>query len=57
MKVTKVTFSHDRETKGTHRYAEDAPDDKLVVGNLYIKKQSIDGERPEKIEVTIKPVK
>lgn len=57
MKVTKITFTHDRDTKGTHRYAEDAKDGEHVVGNLYIRKDKVEGERPNKLEMTLKPVK
>lgn len=57
MKVTKITFTHERDTKGAHRFQEDAKEGEHVVGNLYIRKDKVEGERPDKIEMTLKPVK
>ena len=52
-KIAELTFDHERETKGTHRYAEQGDPDNLAVGTLYIRKSQLDGERPDKIKVVI----
>jgi len=57
MKPIKITFNHDRDTKGTHRFTEDAPEGQHVIGNLYIRKDKVEGDRPDKLEVTVKPAK
>lgn len=57
MKQTKLTFTHERDTKGAHRYQEDAADGEHTIGTLYVRKDQVDGERPDKLEVTLKPVK
>ena len=53
MKKQELTFSHLGDTKGTYRYSEDAADGEQVVGSLYLRKNKVEGDRPEKLKVTI----
>ena len=48
-----ATFTLEKETTGTVRYQEDAPDDNPVVGTLYVKKSALRGERPRRLTVVI----
>lgn len=48
-----LTFRHDKETTNTHRYKEETDGQPPIVGNIYIQKWAIEGERPDKIEVTL----
>lgn len=57
MKAIKLKFTHEKDTKGTHKFAEDAPEGKHTVGTLYIRKDAVDGECPSKLTVTITPAK
>lgn len=57
MKRKELTFTHDKDTKGTHRYAEDAKEGEHVIGNLYIRKDKMDGERPNKLKVVVTEAK
>lgn len=49
-----VKFSHEKDTKNTQVYAEDAGDGQEVIGKLYIKKTALGDGVPEKITVTVK---
>lgn len=49
--VATLTFSHEKDTKGTYKYAEDG--DNPTVGSLYIRKDKVSGERPDKLKVVI----
>jgi len=46
-----ATLTHAKETKGTHQYK--ATDDNPPVKTLYIQKTAIEGDRPDKITVTV----
>ena len=51
---TTLTFKHEKDTKGTHRYQEDS--EEPVIGTLYIRKDKmsrIAGELPGTLTVTI----
>lgn len=50
-KIADLTFSHEKDTKGTYKYNEDG--DNPVVGSLYIRKDKVSGDRPDKLKVTI----
>ncbi len=53
MKI-EISFSKEKETKGTVRYQEDGDRDDHMVGTLYVKKQAFDGAAyPETLNVTI----
>ena len=52
----KLKFTLEKETSGTYRYKEDSPkeDPKIVIGTLYVRKDSIKGGvAPKKLTVTI----
>ena len=49
-----IKFSHEKETKNTHVFAEDAGSGSDVVGKLYVQKSALGDEVPDKITVTIK---
>jgi hypothetical protein len=49
--IATLTFSHEKDTKGTYKYAEDG--DNPVVGSLYIRKDKVQGDRPDKLKVVI----
>ncbi len=52
-----IQFAFEKETKGTVRYKEEVPENEsFVVGTLYIRKDALGDERPQKIEVIIKTV-
>lgn len=52
-KIT-LSFTHEKDTKGTHRYAEDGEKGNHVVGTLYIKKKATGSEdAPKTLRVTI----
>lgn len=53
-KTLEISFTKERETKGTFVYAEDETDDAPVVGTLYLKKHAAKklGD-PETITITI----
>lgn len=46
-----ATLTHAKETKGTHQYL--ATDDDSAVKNLYLQKTAIEGDRPDKITLTV----
>ena len=46
-----ATLTHAKETKGTHQYT--ATDDNAQVKILYIQKTAIDGDRPDKVTLTV----
>lgn len=46
-----LTFSLERETKGTFRFAEDGDEPK--VGTLYVKKSVFGSKAPDALTVTI----
>ncbi len=48
----KTTLKHDRETKGTHVYKNDADD--APIPSLYIKKSAFKGEPPPSLTIDIK---
>ena len=43
-----------KETRNTVRYNADEKNDSAPIDSLYIKKFALNGQRPEKIEVTIR---
>ncbi len=48
-----LTFSHEKDTKGTRKYTEDErPGQAPVIGSLYVKKHV---QPPDKIQLTIEP--
>lgn len=54
---TVLTFTKERETKGTWRYKEDAAAADAVVGTLYLKKAAVEAlGSPEALQVTIEAV-
>jgi hypothetical protein len=56
-KSFEVTFTKDRETKGTFRYAEDESPERpeLFIGSLYVRKFALANlDMPEKITVAVK---
>lgn len=53
LKITR-TFTKDRETKNTVRYAEDG--DVVAVGTLYVQKSELEGKTPEQFQLTIQEV-
>lgn len=57
MKAITLKFIHEKDTKGTHKFSEDAPEGKHAVGSLYIRKDAVDGECPSKLTVKITPAK
>lgn len=48
-----VTFTYEKETKGTFRFKEDG--NAGVVGTLYVRKTAM-SEAPDKLKVTIEDV-
>lgn len=49
-----ISFTFDRETKGTVRYAEDAPRDAQIVGTLYVRKSAFVGaDYPATVTMTL----
>ncbi len=55
MKKIEVVVPWDRDTKGAHRFSETIED--ITVGSLYIRKDKVEGDRPEKIKIVITEVK
>lgn len=53
MKRHNLTFTHEKDTKGTHKYQEDASEGEHVVGGLYIRKDKMDGAPPDSLKVVI----
>lgn len=53
MKSFTVTFVHERETKGTHRYNEVGDRDSHKIGAIYVKKSALNGSTPKQIVVTV----
>lgn len=51
-----ATFKLDKETKNTIRYAEEAEQQRPVVGMLYVQKDTLQEPYPKKIRVTIEPL-
>ena len=49
LKLTKL-----KETKGAVRYVEDGKEDAHRVGTFYLRKSALNGEIPQKLQVTIK---
>ena len=52
--MTKIeaTFTLEKETKGTFRYAED--DSRMPkIGTLYVKKYAFEGDAPKKLKISI----
>ena len=47
-----VKFNHKKSTSGTEVYEEEGDNPKI--GTLYIKKGTINGERPDAITVSVK---
>jgi hypothetical protein len=48
-----LTFTLERQTKNTIRYAEDADSDPQAIGTLYVQKWLLGDEPPEKLAITI----
>jgi hypothetical protein len=55
MKKTTLIFNHEKDTKGTYRYAEEESENP-VVGTLYLKKKAAGNEAPKKLRVTIEEI-
>ena len=53
MESQKLTFTLERETKNTIRYAEDANGKPPAVGTLYVQKWLLGNEPPKNLVVTI----
>lgn len=49
-----VKFTHDKETPGTHVYAEDSDGGTEVIGKLYLKKSALGDAVPSAITVVVK---
>jgi hypothetical protein len=48
-----LTFTLERETKNTIRYAEDASGKPTAIGTLYVQKWLLGNELPRKLTITI----
>ena len=48
-----ATFTLERETKGTYRYAEDGDPAQHKIGLLYVKKGAISGGAPASIVLSV----
>jgi hypothetical protein len=48
-----LTFTLERETKNTIRYAEDASGKPPAIGTLYVQKWLLGNEPPRKLTITI----
>ncbi len=53
MESQKLTFTLERETKNTIRYAEDASGKPPAIGTLYVQKWLLGNEPPKNLVVTI----
>ena len=53
MEKQTLTFTLERETKNTIRYAEDASGKPLAIGTLYVQKWLLGTEPPRKLAITI----
>jgi hypothetical protein len=53
MEKQTITFTLERETKNTIRYAEYADSDPLAIGTLYVQKWLLGNEPPQKLAVTV----
>ena len=54
MKGIVLTFTKEKDTKGTFRYQEvEGAGGETVVGSLYVKKPALGDEPPERLRVTI----
>ncbi len=53
MEKQTITFTLERETKNTIRYAEDANGKPPAIGTLYVQKWLLGKEPPEKLTITI----
>jgi hypothetical protein len=51
-----ITFTLERETKNTIRYAEEADGNPPAIGTLYVQKWLLGKEPPKKLTITIDPV-
>ena len=60
MDKLEMTFTVEKDTKNTRRYAEDASDGPPSVGTLYVQqwalKQLAGGALPERVRVTVEVV-
>jgi hypothetical protein len=48
-----LTFTLERETKNTIRYAEDADADPPAIGTLYVQKWVLGDKPPQKLTITV----
>lgn len=53
MDAQKLTFTLERETKNTIRYAEDASGKPPAIGTLYVQKWLLGNDPPKQLVVTI----
>jgi hypothetical protein len=53
MEKQTLTFTLERETKNTIRYAEDASGKPPAIGTLYVQKWLLGNEPPRKLAITI----
>jgi hypothetical protein len=48
-----ITFTLERETKNTIRYAEEADGNPPAIGTLYVQKWLLGKEPPQKLTITV----
>jgi hypothetical protein len=53
MEKHSLTFTLERETKNTIRYAEDASGKPPAIGTLYVQKWLLGNEPPHKLAITV----
>ena len=53
MEKQTLTFTLERETKNTIRYAEDASGKPPAIGTLYVQKWLLGNQPPQKLTITI----
>jgi hypothetical protein len=53
MEKQTLSFTLERETKNTIRYAEDADGNPPAIGTLYVQKWLLGNEPPERLTITI----
>jgi hypothetical protein len=53
MEKQALTFTLERETKNTIRYAEDASGKPPAIGTLYVQKWLLGNEPPQRLTITI----
>ena len=46
-------FTYEKSTKNTHRYQETGDPENQIIGAVYIKKSTFEGEAPRSLTITI----